>query len=217
MKITIIGSGRIGLTEGQLLSKAGYEIMYGSRNPNRIDLSVFKGNVQAESVPNASQFAQIILIAIPWVALEETAKLLQPTDNKIIIDATNPFKRSQNGFGIQKMPEDMTALQFTERFFPKASVVKSFNTLTAGFQFSSAGRTGTDRVIMPLAGDDLAAKKVISQVIEDAGFIPYDIGDAQMSKFIEPPRGAYSLYGEEWQADTIDQAMHRLKQGQTHS
>lgn len=215
MKISIIGTGRIGKTEGKLLAKAGHEVMFGTRN-------LLDTKFQSDSefmigtIPMACQFSGIILLAIPWVALEETKNKMTDLDGKIIIDATNPFGKTENGFGVKPMPEGMTALQYTMRLFPACKVVKSFNTLTAGFQGEAAGRQGSHRVVMPLAGDDLGAKIIVSSLIDDMGFTPFDIGKASMSRFIEPPRGAYSLYGEEWRADTIKIAIKKLKEGKPY-
>lgn len=212
MKVSIIGTGRIGKTEGKLLARTGHEVMFGTRN--LIDTR-FESDTEfmIGTIPMAAQFAEVILLAMPWVALEETKNKMTDLGGKIIIDATNPFGRTKDGFGVQTMPDGMTALQYTMKFFPECKVVKSFNILTAGFQLESAGRTGPNRVVMPLAGDDLDAKIVVSSLINDMGFTPFDVGDASKSKFIEPPRCSHSLYGEEWHLDTVGIALDNLKQG----
>jgi 8-hydroxy-5-deazaflavin:NADPH oxidoreductase len=53
---------------------------------------------------------------------------------------------------------------------------KSFNTLTSAFQAETAGRRADDRVVQWLCGDDTDAKNVVVGLIEDAGFVPVDLG-----------------------------------------
>ena len=59
---------------------------------------------------------------------------------------------------------------------PGARLVKAYNTLTAGFQAAAAGRTGPDRVVMFLCGDDEVAKAVVCGLIIDTGFTSFDVG-----------------------------------------
>lgn len=53
-------------------------------------------------------------------------------------------------------------------------------------------------------------KKVVAKLIQDSGFVPFDVGSAAMGRFIEPPRGESSLYGEEWHQGTIQEAFEKL-------
>lgn len=213
MKITIIGTGNIGKTEGLLLSRSGHKVIYGSRNPSQVPLEGFKGQATVASVPDALACSDIILLAIPWAGLSKLADdYRQLMDNKIIIDATNPYVSGPKGSSIVWFRNDMAALEHTMSLFPKANVVKAFNTLTAGFQLMAA-RKYRNKVISPFAGDNQEAKTVVGKLISDMGFIAYDIGDARMSRFIDPPRGARSLYGEDWTLDTIAIALDRLKNG----
>jgi predicted dinucleotide-binding enzyme len=80
---------------------------------------------------------------------------------------------------------------------PGARYAKSFNTLTSSFQAEAAGRTGPDRVVMFLCGDDEEAKRVVAGLIDDAGFTPVDIGGVADAAPMEAPRRPGAVYGEE--------------------
>ena len=83
---------------------------------------------------------------------------------------------------------------------PGARYAKSFNTLTAAFQAQAAGRTGQARVVQWLCGDDPGAKKVVAGLIEDAGFVPADLGGTAGCAVMEAPRRPGAVYGEEYRA-----------------
>ena len=63
MKVSIIGTGRIGKTEGKLLAKTGHEVMFGTRN--LIDTK-FESDTEfmIGTIPMASQFSDTIILAI---------------------------------------------------------------------------------------------------------------------------------------------------------
>ena len=77
---------------------------------------------------------------------------------------------------------------------PQATWVKAFNTLTAGFQASSAGRTGPDRVVIFYATDHDDAAPAAERLIDDAGFDPVRTGTlARTDVGHQEPKG--DLYG----------------------
>src|SRR5262249_11650930 len=81
-----------------------------------------------------------------------------------------------------------------------ARYTKPFNTLTSAFQAQAAGRRGDDRVVQWLCGDDPQAKRIVARLIEDAGFVPADLGGTAECAVMEAPRRPGSVYGEEYRA-----------------
>jgi 8-hydroxy-5-deazaflavin:NADPH oxidoreductase len=75
---------------------------------------------------------------------------------------------------------------------------KSFNTLTSAFQAETAGRGGTRRVVQWLCGDDAGAKEIVARLIQDAGFVPVDLGGTAGCAVMEAPRRPGAVYGEEY-------------------
>ena len=209
MKIGIIGSGNIGSTEGKLWLRAGHQVMYGSRHPESLPNKDLGNGAQYGTIRQAAEFGDVVLLSVPWSALDEViAQLGDATSDKPVIDATNQFGRE----GKVDLPDGLTATAYNTRRIRCKGLVKAYNTLTAGFQWEAGNRPGEDRVVMPYAGDNAAAKQVVAQLIRDSGFAPYDVGDADQAVFIEPPRGENSLYGEEWHRDTIDEKLRQLRQ-----
>ena len=204
MKIGIIGSGNIGSTEGKLWLKAGHQVMYGSRHPESLPDKDLGNGAQYGIIREAAEFGEVVLLSVPWSALDEViAQLGDAVAHKVVIDATNQYGPG----GQVRLPDGQTATAYNTSRIRCQGLVKAYNTLTAGFQQKAGNSTEENRVVMPYAGDNEAAKQVVAQLIRDSGFAPYDVGDAA---FIEPPRGEDSLYGEEWHLDTIVEKLKQL-------
>lgn len=92
-RISIIGTGSIGKALGTLLLKKGYEIVYGSRNPaNGHNLPGIEHNkATVKTIGEAASASDVIIIAVPYPALEETIPAIALwAASKVIVDATNP-------------------------------------------------------------------------------------------------------------------------------
>jgi predicted dinucleotide-binding enzyme len=96
---------------------------------------------------------------------------------------------------------------------PGARYTKSFNTLTSGFQAEAAGRSDDERVVQWLCGDDSAAKEVVAGLIEDAGFVPVDLGGTAGCAVMEAPRRPGAVYGEEYRLADAKAVLDALRTG----
>jgi 8-hydroxy-5-deazaflavin:NADPH oxidoreductase len=194
MRIGVIGAGRIGGGAARLLARAGHELLLSySRDPDKLRAQAEEIGAQAGTPAEAAAFGDVVILAVPWPAIDDAVAQAGSLDGRIVIDTTNPF-----GAGGWQVPEGRTTTQFNQERLAGARVVKSFNTLTAAFQQEAAGRTGEKRVAMFLAGDDADAKRVVAGLIDDAGFDPVDAGTAAQSAILEAPRREGAVYGEEY-------------------
>jgi hypothetical protein len=194
MRIGVIGAGRIGGGAARLLARAGHELLLSySRDPDKLRAQAEEIGAQAGTPAEAAAFGDVVILAVPWPAIDDAVAQAGSLDGRIVIDTTNPF-----GAGGWQVPEGRTTTQVNQERLAGARVVKSFNTLTAAFQQEAAGRTGEKRVAMFLAGDDAEAKRVVAGLIDDAGFDPVDAGTAAQSSILEAPRREGAVYGEEY-------------------
>ena len=136
------------------------------------------------------------------MALEQ----MGPLDGRIVIDTTNQF-----GPG-PKPAEGQTAASFNAARMPGARYTKSFNTLTAAFQAEAAKRTGDERVVQWLCGED-DAKQVVAGLIEDAGYVPVDLGGTADCAVMEAPRRQGAVYGEEYRAADGEAVVDAVRAG----
>lgn len=195
MRVGFIGVGRIGGNTARLLAAAGHETMLSySRDPGRLDrMAADLGErAAAGAAADAVAFGEVIVLSVPWDVLPDALQQAGSLQDKIIVDTTNQF-------GSGPMPAaGQTAAQFNAARMPGARYTKSFNTLTSAFQAESAGRTGDDRVVQWLCGDDAATKKIVAGLIEDAGFVSVDLGGTAECAVMEAPRRPGAVYGEEY-------------------
>jgi predicted dinucleotide-binding enzyme len=209
VRIGVIGAGRIGGGVARLLARAGHEVLLSfSRDPERLRAQAEEVGARPGTPAEAAAFGDVVVLAVPWPAIDEAVEQAGSLDGKVVIDTTNPFGR-----GGWEIPEGRTSTQVNQDRLPGAKVVKSFNTLTAAFQQEAAGRMGAERVAMFLAGDDAEAKAVASRLIQDAGFDPVDAGTAAESTILEAPRRQGAVYGEEYRLEDARAAVEAARAG----
>jgi predicted dinucleotide-binding enzyme len=204
----VIGAGRIGGGVARLLARAGHEVVLSfSRDGERLRAQAEEVGARAGTPADAAA-CDVVVLAVPWRAIDEAIAQAGSLDGKVVIDTTNPF-----GAGGWEVPEGRTSTQVNQERMPGAKLVKSFNTLTAAFQQEAAGRTGAERVAMFLAADDAEAKATAATLIADAGFDPVDAGTAAESAILEAPRRPGAVYGEEYRVAEAQAAVEAARAG----
>ncbi len=144
---------------------------------------------------------------MPWSTLPQALEQAGPLVGQIVIDTTNQF-------GAPPLPAvGQTAANFNASRMPGARYTKSFNTLTSAFQAETAGRKGDERVVQWLCGDDAEAKQVVAGLIEDAGFVPVDLGGTAGCAVMEAPRRPGAVYGEEYHAADAQAVVEAVREG----
>ena len=175
MTIGIIGSGKIGGTLARLFARAGEEVaIANSRGPETLNdlIADLGAKARAVTVKEAVALGDVVVLAIPWRRRQDL-----PEDEafagKVVVDAMNPY-----GAGGVIDVDPSTSSEEVAKLMPKARLVKAFNTIYYA-RLAENGRPGApleDREVIFLAGDDEEAKHVVSGLIEELGFAPYDAG-----------------------------------------
>jgi len=201
MRVGVIGPGRIGGNCARQALKAGHDVTLSfSRDPARLEALAGElgPNAQAGTPAQAVDSSEVVIIAVPWDAIDEALGQAGPLDGPIVIDTTNQYGQTA------MPPAGQTAAQFNAARMPGARYTKSFNTLTSAFQAETAGRTGDERVAQWICGDDADAKGVVSNLIEAMGYQPVDLGGTADCEVMEAPRRPGAVYGEEYRlADAL--------------
>lgn len=197
MRIGIIGSGNIGANLGRQFARVGHDVVFSfARDTDTLEaLAAAVGPAARAGQPReAAASGDVVVLAVPWAAIDEALAAAGPLTGKIVIDTTNQFGPN----GVLTLPGGMSAAEFNDRRLPGARHVKAFNTLTAGFQAAAAGRAGEERAAMFLSGEDAAAKAVVADLIAAIGFAPIDLGSWREVRIMEAPRRVGAVYGEEY-------------------
>ena len=126
--IAIIGTGDMGDSLGPKFADLGYEVVYGSRNPEGDKaqgvLAQTGGKSSVTNQKDAAQAGDIVVLAVPWPAMETVAQSLGDLAGKIVIDVSFPHQQGEDGY-YEPMLETSSA-EMIQSWNPGARVVKSF-------------------------------------------------------------------------------------------
>jgi predicted dinucleotide-binding enzyme len=189
LKIATIGAGREGGALGTLFAKAGHPVMFSSRHPEQLkELVASAGpNAKAGTVEEAVGFADVVLLVVPYAAIEgigkEYAKALAA--KKLVIDVSNPIARRDGEEIVKWANEQGGAGLATQKLLPGARLVRAFNAIGFGRLAEDSQKTG-DKVGVPIAGDDPEALALATRLIKEIGFEPVRVGGLAMGKYLVP-------------------------------
>lgn len=152
MNIAVIGAGRVGTALGNGWERAGHAVTRVGRD-------------------DAVGMSDVVVLAVPWAAVESVLRRAGPLDGRVILDCTNGAPAGQSG------------AERVAGWAPKARVVKIFN--TTGFENMANPRFGNEAATMFYAGDDTAAKEAAARLAQDLGFDPVDAGPLANARYLE--------------------------------
>jgi predicted dinucleotide-binding enzyme len=178
VKIGVIGSGNIGGTAARLFEAAGHEVA----------MSNTRGD--PHTVEEAAELGELVLVAIPLHAVDTLPP--EPFAGKVVVDANNYYP-GRDGQIAELDSGELTSSELLARQLPDATVVKAFNTM----HFRNLGEAGRrdDPLVIFLSGDDPAAKVKVSELIEQIGFAPVDLGSLHEGGAQQQPGSP--AYGED--------------------
>lgn len=208
MKIGIIGSGNIGGNLGLHLANAGHNVLFSSRHPDELkDLAEEAGeNATNGTIEEAADYGDIIILSVPYWAVEEVAEKINPQKDKVIIETVNPYPERDGQMAQDVRDSDRAASEFVANQFPEAHVLKAFNAIYFKKLRDEAFREGERRAI-PYAGDHQPSLELLEQLIEQIGFGPVYVGKLSESHIIDPEQELYT------KDVTVDEARAIIDQG----
>jgi predicted dinucleotide-binding enzyme len=183
MKIALIGSGHIGEGLGRAWAKHGHTLVYGARNPTDPDLAAICRETGATATPvgDAARDADVVVMAVPWAALDDVLAALGDLSGKVVIDCMNAVERPAVVLHFGRTTSWAEEMQ---KKMPGARVVKSFN--AQGAETLANPVYGGIRAANFYCGDDADAKRVVKQLIEEVGFEAIDAGGLKGARLLEP-------------------------------
>lgn len=184
--IAVIGTGDVAAALGPEFAALGHTIVYGSRDPARPEVAALvertghgaKAAGQREAVVGAD----IVVLAVPGPVAEEVTRSLGDLSGKIILDPTNRVRR-EDGWAVHDVPGKGSNAELIQAAAPNARVVKAFNTLNWRQMVDPASSGGP--ITIAIAGDDDAAKAVVSELITGMGLEPMDFGPLRYAHVLE--------------------------------
>ena len=206
MKIGIIGAGNIGGNLTRRLTKLGHEVtVANSRGPQSLADLVAETGATPALAEDAVLEADLVIVTIPEFKVSNLKKgLLSATkEGVVVIDTGNYYPQQRDGL-IAEIEDGATESRWVSNQIGYP-VVKAFNGIYAANIIEMARPFGaSDRMALPVAGDDPAAKKVVLALIEELGFTALDAGAIDESWRQQPGSPVYGLVGS---ADEVRSAL----------
>lgn len=189
MKIGVIGSGDVAKVLGSGLLKHGHDVMMGTREPAKLSdwaKQNPKGTVGGFS--DAAKFGELVVLAVKGTMAAEALRAAGAANlgGKAVIDVTNPIADAPPTNGVLKFFTnlDESLMERLQREFGTARFVKAFNSVGNACMVNPQFKGGKPTMFM--CGNDEAAKKTVSRILEQFGWEAADMGKVEAARAIEP-------------------------------
>lgn len=194
MHIGIIGAGNMGATLAAQLTRLGHDVaVTNSRGPQALADVAAETGATPVPVTQVTRKADVVIVAIPEKSIPELpAGLLSalPADT-VVIDAGNYVPELRDGH-IDVIDSGLPESQWVQAQL-RHPVIKAFNTIRPASLASlgkPAGAAG--RAVIPVAGDNPAAKAVVLELADQLGFDGLDAGPLAESWRQQPGTPVYT-------------------------
>jgi predicted dinucleotide-binding enzyme len=177
MRIGVIGAGWLGGTVGRAWVAAGHDVMLATRHPDRLRASLrdVGPRVSAGTALEAARHGEAVLIAVPYRELTGLAfELADELRDKVVLDACNPYP--PDPVELRRRVFDAGVALVSAGLFKNARLVRAFSAVDAVSVEQSAG-TESERLGVPIAGDDDGAIEVAARLVRDARCVPVLVGN----------------------------------------
>jgi hypothetical protein len=177
VRIAIIGTGKMG--RGFATALAGrHEVIVGSRDPARARATASKAGAAGSSTyADAAVGADVVILTVPWKAMDETLLRLGELKGTVVVDVSFPYSKRE-----REALKGSTAEEIQRRL-PEARVVKAWNHVHAR-HLTDPEVDGIAASVL-IAGDDQAAKETVFALARDMGFHPVDAGALKATRDLE--------------------------------
>jgi hypothetical protein len=196
MKIGIIGAGNIGGNLTRRLTALGHDVFVAnSRGPETLKALAEETGATPVRAEEAANGAEVVVVTVPLKAVPDLpAGLLDgAAEGAAVIDTGNYYPRQRDGRIAGIEDEGLTESRWTERHLGHP-VIKAFNGTYAQDILDRPRPAGDpDRMALPVAGDDPAAKAKVRALIDELGFDTVDAGGIDDSWRQQPGTPVYGL------------------------
>jgi predicted dinucleotide-binding enzyme len=196
MKIGIIGAGNIGGNLTRRLTALGHDVsVANSRGPETLTALAEETGATPVRVEEAARGAEIVVVTVPVKAVPDLpAGLLDgAAEGVAVIDTGNYYPRERDGRIAEIEDGGITESRWTERRIGHP-VIKAFNGTYAQDILDRPRPAGDpERIALPVAGDDEAAKAKVRALIDELGFDTVDAGGIDDSWRQQPATPVYGL------------------------
>ena len=214
MKIGIIGAGQIGGALTRRFTQLGHEVyVANSRGPESLAGLAKETGAKPVTVREAARAGEVVVVTIPEAKIRDLPKDLFAgvPDEVVVIDTGNYYPRERDG-RIAEIESGTTESRWVAQQLGRP-VVKAFNNIYAQHLLERGVAAGTPgRVALPVAGDGIEAKKIVSRLVDQIGFDAVDAGALDDSWRQQP---GTPVYAADFDADGVRRALAQARKERT--
>jgi 8-hydroxy-5-deazaflavin:NADPH oxidoreductase len=186
VRIAVLGSGQVGRALARGYQAHGHTVRIGTRQP------AVEGVATAPPQEAVADADLVVLAVRGDAAADLVAELAPGLEGRVLVDATNPLTSSPDGPALFVGTTDSLG-ERVQRAAPGARVVKAYNTV--GNALMVDPRLPGGPPTMFIAGDDAAAKDVVTGLLRETGWDVADLGGIAASRWLEALCMAWVAYG----------------------
>ncbi len=190
MKVAVIGTGIVGETLAGGFLKHGYEVMRGTRAPDKLREWVARAGSRASAgtMEQAARFGEMLVLAVKGTAAEAALDLcgLGNLLGKTVVDTNNPIADAPPVHGVLQFftgPNE-SLFERLQRKAPEAHFVQAVSGVGTAFMVNPD--FGGVKPTMFICGNHPPAKAQVRDVLTQFGWETEDMGEAEAARAIEP-------------------------------
>jgi predicted dinucleotide-binding enzyme len=173
---------------------AGHSVVLSnSRGPQTLTglVSELGPKAEAATAREAAEAGDPVVVSIPFGRYREVPA--EPLAGKVVIDTDNYYPQRDGRFA-ELDSDATTSSEMLAEHLPGAKVVKAFNSINFR-DLATRGRPAgaSDRIAVPIAGDDEDAKKTVADLIGSLGFDAVDAGPLREGRRFQPGTPPYGV------------------------
>ncbi|KAB8334173.1 NADPH-dependent F420 reductase [Scytonema tolypothrichoides VB-61278] len=185
MNIGIIGAGKMGSGLGKFWANNGHNLMFSySRDMEKLK-SVAESidpSVRVGTPAEAVQFADVVLLSVPWAAVPDALKAAGSLDGKILFSCVNALTPDMSGMAVGTTTSGAEEIA---KLAPGARLVEALPVF-AEVLYSPSRKFGEQEATVFYCGDDAQAKQVVAGLLREIEVEPVDAGPLKNARFVEP-------------------------------
>lgn len=183
MKVSLLGAGNVGMALSQALVRAGQSVTLGVPDPakSRSRVDALGPRATLTDTNEAIAAGDVVILAVPYAAALALAASVPDWQGRTLVDATNPLAPGLTGLSLGTTTSGAEEIA---RRAKGAHVVKAFN--TTGAENMADSRYAQGQPMMPVAGDDAAARRQVMTLATLIGFDAIDMGPLASARYLEP-------------------------------
>ena len=185
MNIGIIGAGNMGSSLGKFWAQNGHKLMFSySRDQAKLQkiAQLLGSNASVGTPPEAVQFADVVLLSVPYGAIADALKAAGSLEGKILFSCVNALLPDMSGLAVGTTT---SAAEEIAKLAPGARVVEALP-LFAEVLNSPSQAFGDQTATIFYTGDDNEAKQVVADLLRETNVEAVDAGPLKNARYVEP-------------------------------